>query len=254
MKKTLIILLSLVISGIGFANTKNVPSSVKKAKTKKIYILVGYNFGMSSNTVNKSYTSDIYSEQAGQQITYDLKMGNSFGFGIGYNITKKIAVELHAEMTKHEIANKGAFSVPHPFFFDLPRHFDGSTGSYSASSTKLALNFSYKILNSRKIDIEIFAGPSTSSTKAELLSGVSFSDQYPYDTVTLNFQKKEVKKSIFGINGGIRFYYKFSSSISVFLNGSYVQRSDSFDLENDYLSSTLDFGGASAGIGLRVSL
>ncbi len=250
MKKFFTILLSIMVAFTFLSGAEG--SDAEKKSGKGIYIFGGYNFGFGTNNIDVKYTSNIYKENVNQEINYKLKTGNSFNIGAGYKLSRKFALELGFEVVSKDYDNHVKIGVPHPLMFDNPRVYDGKINNLSASSSVITLNGVYSIFSNKKFEVNVFGGVSVFLAKAELLSNVEYTESnYPYSTVDFKFYKKEVKKTIFGFNGGLRVHYKLSKKFDVFVKGAYYYGKKEFDPGNSSLTPELDFSGMRVGAGIR---
>jgi hypothetical protein len=94
--------------------------------------------------------------------------------------------------------------VPHPFFFDQPRHISGSDDTSARRETAIHLQARVFIPIRSRLDVTLFGGPSRWRVQQELLEGVDYTQQYPYDTARFaGARTKAATVEAWGYNGGV---------------------------------------------------
>lgn len=251
MRKIVIVLISMMIVFTGL-NAEEKSKKSEKRSEKKIYLLGGYNFGMGTNKADVKYNVTAYKDEAEQLVNYKLKTGNSFNVALGYKLSEKFALEAGFEVVSQDFENTVKFGIPHPLQFNNPRVFEGKINNLDVKSNVITLNGVYSLFSNKKFEVNILAGASVYLAKAEILSDMKYTESaYPFSTVNFQFYKKEVKKTIFGFNGGLRVHYKFSEKVDFFVKGAYYYGKSEFSVDNSGLNPELDFSGMRLGAGIR---
>jgi len=142
-------------------------------------------------------------------------------------------------------------SVPHPFFFNQPRALT-ATVPLSRTENALHLDVLFRVPLSPKLDLNIIAGPTIFFLKNDFVSSVSYTDSYPYDTVTfVSASTIQSSKTAVGFNAGLDVSAWLSRNAGV---GGFARFSTvSVDWQNGGGTITnVDGGGAQVGGGLRL--
>jgi hypothetical protein len=141
-------------------------------------------------------------------------------------------------------------SVPHPFFFNQPRTLT-ATVPLTRTENALHLDVLFRVPLSPKLDLNIIAGPTIFFLKNDFVSNVSYTESYPYDTVTfVSATTVQSSKTALGFNAGVDVSAWLSKNVGV---GGFARFSiASVDWQNGGGATTnVDAGGAQVGGGLR---
>jgi hypothetical protein len=142
-------------------------------------------------------------------------------------------------------------SVPHPFFFNQPRALTG-TVPLARTENALHLDVLFRVPLSPKLDLNIIAGPTIFFLKNDFVSSVSYTESYPYDTVTfVSASTIQSSKTALGFNAGLDVSAWLSRNVGV---GGFARFSiASVDWQNAGGTTTnVDAGGTQVGGGLRL--
>jgi hypothetical protein len=142
-------------------------------------------------------------------------------------------------------------SVPHPFFFNQPRTLSG-TVPLSRTENALYIDVLARVPLSKKADLDITVGPSIFFLQNDFLSQVTYTDEYPYDSITfLSAKTIQSPKTALGFNAGADVSYWLSKNAGV---GGFARYSiGSADWQNAGGTTTnVKPGGLQVGGGLRL--
>jgi hypothetical protein len=76
--------------------------------------------------------------------------------------------------------------VPHPFFFDQSRHVAGESPDATRTTTTVEIDALWAVPVTRRVELRIFAGPAIVRIGQDLVSDYSYTDTYPFDTITFD--------------------------------------------------------------------
>jgi hypothetical protein len=137
----------------------------------------------SSTTFVSTTNPVIYQETASINTTYTVPSGTLFDGGflvrLAGNFGVGVALASYAKSKDASVAG----SIPHPFFFNTPRSISGTAGSLQRKELAAHIQAAYVIAAGR-FDVVLSGGPSFFDVSQDLVSGVSFTETYPYDTAT----------------------------------------------------------------------
>jgi len=205
--------------------------------------------GFAEETINLSWSQDIYYETASAGIDYSLQKGNPINFAVGYMFSDSLGVELGADISSRNLDGIYSASIPHPLLFEAYRYGEG-TGSYKVSENSVFLNLVYS-LKFNKFGLDLFAGPAYILSTANIITEMSYTESYPYDSVSLTVNSTEVSKEVFGFNGGANVLFYFGNSFAVYVSGHYIGGKADFETETDIPGPQFNLGGFKAGAGLK---
>ena len=219
-------------------------------KSKKVYIKFNYNMGLSETDKSISWSEEVFYEDASYDINYKFKKGNSFDIGVGYNFSNSIGIELGIDICNRNINADYSASIPHPLLFNSSRYGE-NTGSYQLTENTGYLNLIYSIY-SNKFSMDIFGGLAYFLSSAELISGISFTHSYPYESINISASNEKLKRTSFGFDVGSSLNFYFAKSFGIFIKAQYFSASADFDQSSDVPELTLSLGGFKAGAGLKI--
>ncbi len=217
---------------------------------RRIYFLAGFNAGFQEEEITNTWTEEIYYETATSSIGYGVKKGFPISASIGYMITPAVGLELGVDIASRDMDGTYSSSIPHPLLFESPRSAEG-TGAYSLSENTATLSAVYAVRFGR-IGVDVFAGGAYIMAKAKVISSISFSESYPYDSVSLSSSISEISKNIFGFVGGARFLFYISKGFALFGGASYLNGKAEFSPDTGIPGPEITLGGFRAGGGLKV--
>jgi hypothetical protein len=140
-------------------------------------------------------------------------------------------------------------SLPHPFFDNTPRAIEGTA---AAKRQELAVSptVGWLIPLSSSVQLAVNAGPAVMTVKQQFVTGVKFTETYPYDTATFtSADVAESSKTVVGIYVGADVSWMFSKHVGV---GGVVQFARAtLDQKVGDRTVSIDAGGAQAGGGVR---
>ena len=139
--------------------------------------------------------------------------------------------------------------IPHPFYFDRPRSIAGEA---SVGHRELAFHPGAAwLIESRRLDVLVFGGPSLFRLDQGLVTDVSFDEEFPYDTATFTeADVVRVQASKTGVHLGVDVTWKRSRRWNV--GGLFRYSRARFPLAVDGLDAgTASVGGVMAGVGVR---
>ncbi len=141
-------------------------------------------------------------------------------------------------------------SLPHPFYFNRPRSGDGAAADLKRDETMVAIEASWIVRLSPRMELQLFGGPAFFSVKADMPTNVRFTESYPYDTASVSgVETTNASDSAAGFTVGADVAYMFNPSVGV---GGHLRFSRaSASLASGSAATAVDLGGVQAGGGLR---
>ena len=142
-------------------------------------------------------------------------------------------------------------SVPHPFFFNQMRTTSGSvTMTREETTARLALTLGNA--PGGKFQILGYAGPAYVTVKQDLVDSISYTDTYPYDSVTFTRANTSgPSKTAVGFAAGVDLAFFPTQSIGIGLSASVVGATVNFQA-TDNSTVAVKAGGTQLGGGLRI--
>jgi hypothetical protein len=141
--------------------------------------------------------------------------------------------------------------IPHPFKFSAPRVVNGVTSGLPRRELALHLDPALLIPMGRAADLAIFGGPSYFRVTQGLVTSVTSTDVYPYDTATFVGATAEAStRSHPGFNAGFDVTVGFSKHVGVGALARYSRASLGFT-SSDGGDIEIKAGGLQVGGGVR---
>lgn len=228
-------------------------SAQSAAMGDRVRISINAGAQTSSITFDGSNTKPVYLETEVVNTTYGVGRGQSFdgaalvrvvgNFGVG------VAVSSFAKRQDAAVAA----TIPHPFFYNTPREIPGMAGGFERNEVVTHIQAAYVISFGGKVDCALSGGPSFFSVKQGLVSGVTFTESYPYDTATFTAASSTtVSATETGFNAGADFGVRLSKNVGVGGLVRFSRASIEFRLPGATTRVKSDAGGVQVAGGLRL--
>ena len=144
-------------------------------------------------------------------------------------------------------------SIPHPFLFNAQRSVTGEVSGVPREAVALHLNASWVVPAGRKAQVAIFGGPSYFHVRQGLVTDVSTSSVYPYDTATfVAATTVNTSESRLGFNAGLDITARVWKYVGVGALVRYSRASLEFPA-NSGQEVTVRAGGLQVGGGIRLA-
>jgi opacity protein-like surface antigen len=226
--------------------------SAAHAADDKRFTLSAYGvFAATSTDYQATRTFDAFAEEG--SISTDYEGGNGPGgeIGLTWRFSRSFGVGVAGTFVTRDATASYTANVPHPLYLNRNRVGEG-TADVEYKEKAGHLDFVY-LGQAGPLDFTLFAGPSYVSLSADLLIDPTYSQQYPFDSITVtNVPVVELSDSGIGFNAGASLSYRFSDSFAFGLQGRFTQASmELLPVEQDGVE--VDAGGLHVGAGFRFS-
>lgn len=195
-----------------------------------------------------------YAETATIRSSYEA--GTGFGPGVALQVSLYQGFGILAGYSRATRDVTGSLDVsrPHPLYLNRPRTATAELSGYAYTESGIDLDVAYA-RSAGSIDWALYAGVTLFSVEADLLGAPTFSEQYPYDELTItSTAATAVDASATGFNVGGRLDYRFGASrrFGLGISARYSSASVGLVAGADAAETTLDLGGLSVGGGVRI--
>jgi hypothetical protein len=170
-----------------------------------------------------------------------------FDAGGGVRVWRNLAAGL--DVSRFSKNTEGAVSaqIPHPFFFNRRRAVSGDASGLTRDETAVHLQALWMVPMRNRWQLALAGGPSWFSVGQDLVSDVTVTQTYPYDTATFaSAATVHRSASRMGFNAGADLSYLLGRHVGLGVGVTYSHASIPLD---DTL--TVDAGGAHVSGGLR---
>ena len=144
-------------------------------------------------------------------------------------------------------------SVPHPFFFNQPRTVTGKQAGMSREETALHVQVQYTIPAAKRVRIVLGAGPSRIRLTEEVVTDITITEAYPYDTAAFGRAvTRGATASVTGFNAGADVTWGLTRSFAFGGLVRYTRADADLDVRPGHTLAA-KAGGAQAAAGIRVA-
>jgi hypothetical protein len=202
---------------------------------------VSQSFRVTTNVEPGTVTAEIPLDQAP---FYDVggwvRLFGRFGAGVSYSrITRTVDATVNA-------------SIPHPFYFNQPRTISGTQPGARQEENAVHIDFVALAAATDRLELTVFVGPTVFNTKQDLVTDVSYTESYPFDTATFTsatLTQQSLSKT--GVNVGADITWTFTRHIGLggLIRFSHASATYTASPTNE---ATVSLGGLQAGGGIRV--
>ena len=204
-------------------------------------------------SVSEHFTFDRNQEVETVDVTYPAKAGAFADLGLSVRAWKNLGLGVAVSRATGNGSADVAASVPHPFQFNQPRTITGTEDGIVHAETGVHLQLQYLVPSSSRVHVVLFAGPSWLNVEQEVVTDVTVTESYPYDTASFGGAVTRIlKRSAPGFHAGFDVAWMFSRTVGV---GGLVRytRADVDLAVASGRSLALKAGGVQAGVGLRLT-
>lgn len=226
------------------------PSPGEQPSAHKFSISFSYGAGFSETKTLLSWSQEVFYESALYNINYATRKGNYFGFGLGFQFSSNLGIELGGLFGSKNMTADYDASIPHPLLFNSPREADAQD-RLKISENALFLNV-VLFVPIKRLSLNFFGGPAYFMTSIDLVKAITVAESYPYDTISISCQKGNIKQNVFGGNAGVAFDFFLSPNFALFIKGHYFLGKANFNPSEEIPALSLSLVGGQAGGGIKL--
>jgi len=217
--------------------------------------IVSINAGVQTSAIAfaEPTTTRIYQETATFNATYKVNSGKAFDLGIGVRVAGPIGFSVGVSSFAKSDPATVTGSIPHPFFYNTPRTISGDTTGLERAEMNTHLDVMAFIPAGGRVVAAVFAGPTWCSVNQEVVTTVSFTESYPYDSAAFDTAATtKVKQTKLGYNAGVDVTVRLAKTVGVGALIRYSRASVDLGVANASGNTTSKSGGLQASGGLRL--
>jgi opacity protein-like surface antigen len=143
-------------------------------------------------------------------------------------------------------------SIPHPFYFNQPRQISGTQPGAAEEENAVHIDFVALVAATDRLELTVFVGPTVFNSRQDLVTDVSYTESYPFDTATFTsatLTQQSLSKT--GVNVGADITWTLTPHVGVGGLFRFSHASATYTAApNNEATATL--GGLQAGAGIRV--
>ena len=226
-------------------------AAAPRAPRSRGFLAVGGVFQSEKASFTDTRTLTYNRESASQTGEYDIDGAVGLDVGAFVRVWRSLGAGLTiTQMTRPGDAEYSA-RYPHPFFFGQPRTATTVASDLDRSETGGHVSAAYLLPSSGRFGLTVFGGPSLFSMEQKVVTDLTVTETYPYDTVAIApGARSDLTKSAVGFHVGADATWYFTRRLGAGALVRYasakksvaIGTGDSFDLEA---------GGLQIGVGLR---
>ena len=223
------------------------PARAQQPWTDRGYLDVGGWYQAVSTTFNETARPITFAEPAVVTTTYTVRSAAGFDAAAGFKIWRNLAVGAGVSFFSKSGAGSVAAQVPHPFYFNRARAVAGDASNLTRAETAVHTRITWFAPLNRRWQLAISGGPSWFMVDQDLVTDVSVTQAYPFDTADFaGVTSARQSRSRIGFNAGGDLDYmvrpKLGLGIGVTFSRVRVPLTDAV---------TVDAGGLHVGGGVR---
>lgn len=230
-----------------------IPAMAQGGAARRPRIFVDVSAGVSGLAHGFSQAADVpvNGESESLRADYGARQAALIDIGGGVSLGRQFRVQASFTRAARRADARVSAEVPHPLFFNQLRSIEGVASGLSHTESAIHIDLMWRLPLSG-LDVHLFAGPTIVSVRQELVSGVTYSETYPYDTAAFAGAPADTRsKSAAGVNAGVDVAAYFTRTLGV---GAIVRASSVRPALDSPLGGRVRMkaGGLEVGGGLRL--
>jgi len=216
----------------------------------RVYVSVNAGIQRSDNTVSQSFTVQKNLEDATITTDVDEKRGVLVDGGLMLRLAGHFGVGFALSVVNNDNDATVKAGIPHPFFFNRLRSIEGTTPA-KRRETAGHIEAAY-LIPGRRVDVMVYGGPSLFTVRQTLVTDVTYSESFPFDTATYTVATtaESTSKTETGFNVGGEVTWKFSRNVGVGGMVRFARAQATLNATNNP-AMKVDIGGVQVGGGIR---
>lgn len=188
-------------------------------------------------------------------VTTDLSLATSgvFEAGARLRVHRRLSIGAVGFVASGTASGTLEAELPHPLYFNQPRDVSGDLSGLTRKERGVHVELAIPLRVSARDELTLLGGPSYFSVEQALITDLTYTDSYPYDTATLeDTTSTVVKKAGPGFNVGVELTRQVSRSARVAVLGRYSRATMTLSAAEGN-EAEVHAGGIQVGVGLRLA-
>ena len=221
----------------------------------RIFIDVNGGYQSGDLAFGDTRSEPVFGETSSWSADYTVKSGPAFDIGGGVRLWRNLIANVtYSRFSDTNIAAV-AGRVPHPFFFNRDREYAGESIGLRQQEQAIHVGVSWSEPVGRHLEVRAFGGPSFFTLERDMISGVIYTESYPFDTAAFGRAEVErLKENTLGFHVGADVAWMFTRHLGVGGLVRFTRAEASLTSPGSANTFTLDQGGLQVGAGLRLRL
>lgn len=217
----------------------------------RVFVSIDGGYQVTSNDFTDTATFRENAENGQLEAEYSVQGGPSLNIAGGATVWRRLAVGLGVTRFSRSTPTGITASVPHPFFFNRAREVTGDVG---LKREELAVHLQARISPTvgERFHVTFFGGPSWFQVEQSIVTALTYTDAFPYDTATFsggNPTTAKESKAAFNAGADVGFFFTRRLGVGFMAQyaGTEVEMPAAYERRQD-----VKVGGFQAGAGLRL--
>jgi hypothetical protein len=228
------------------------PRRPRKPRTHFIRVTASAGLEVAGQTIDQTFTHLRNAESATTHASVELGRVPFYELGADIRVRPRWAIGASGSFQQHRSNGDAIASIPHPFFFNMPRTVQGTFSDIDGHAIGAHVQVRWFRPVGRKLELSIIGGPSFFHVQQEFVTDVVDGSTYPYDTaVFAGVTTATQTKAAVGFNAGSDLTLKLSKHAGIGAAARYAAATASFSV----VGQTVDVraGGVQVAGGLRIT-
>jgi hypothetical protein len=244
-------------AGVGAPPTGQRPAPTARRRPRRQPPVISLSLNGGLQTTSRAFSAASTFDRSGETGALRSEYSSDEPFAIDAGLHSVAADGLTASVavtyTSKPFGGAVTADVPHPFFFDRPRTVNGASPSVRRRELALHFDAGWTVALSRSTRVAVVAGPSYFWVTQGLVTELSVSEAYPYDTAAfLSVSTREASLHRWGYHGGVDLSQRMWRSVGVGFIARYSRASFKFPIVEGQ-NATVHAGGLQLGGGVRLT-
>jgi hypothetical protein len=219
------------------------------AQTARFHVGIDIGTQARASSYSDAFDAPLYLENEHVTTGYNGAGGLFAAFSARYRLWKQMTAGVVVSAFSDTADATVEASLPHPFFDNTPRSIEG-TANTKRQELSVSPTVGWILPLSSSVQLAVNGGPAVMTVKQQFVTGVKYSEAYPFDTATFtSADLTESSKTAVGVYAGADVDWMFSKHVGA---GGVVQFTHATVKEHvGDRTVSIDVGGAQAGGGIR---
>ena len=158
-------------------------SAQRRTENSQGFVSINGGYQVSSTDFIDSFSFVSNAENVTSTEGYAVDMGPVYDIGVGVRVWGNLAVGVGVSRFTKDSEVAVAAALPHPFFFNRDRPISG-TAIATREEIAVHLQAQWLMPVSNAVEVAVFGGPTYFTVEQGLVSGITFTDEFPFETAT----------------------------------------------------------------------
>ncbi len=185
-----------------------IPKVNAQPANNRFFLNINAGYQTSSTNFSETVKFTLFLEEGDFSADYLVESSPTYDVGAGVVLWKNLALAVGASRFTNQTDVPVSIRLPHPFFFNRDRKISSTAPSLVREETAVHLQALWMNPINDRFEIAVFGGPTLFIVSQDLVTNVSHTEEYPFDTSTVDTVTAERRStSTVGFNVGFDLSY-----------------------------------------------